>query len=174
MRSPYAPINKKICGSGSVTMAAHDAVEPSVVKYFPPLPPWLGRLTGAGAHATPGVAVDVAVRRYPSVPTGSRATVSSAVPTSRSPLALIRVPDIAEAIITAACVAEFAAEVADVAAAVAEFAADVAEVAAAVALLSALVALVAAAVWLVSAEAADVAAAVWLASAEAVNVATLR
>ena len=35
---------------GSVVIVPHDAVEPFVVKYLPPLPDWLGRLTGAAAH----------------------------------------------------------------------------------------------------------------------------
>jgi hypothetical protein len=192
MLASYAPINKKICGSGSVTMAAHDAVEPSVVKYFPPLPLWLGRLTGAGAHEMPDVVEDVAVRRYPSVPTAKRLTVSSATPTSRSPLALMRVPEIAEATTTAAWLAELAAEVALVAALDADVAALVALVAAAcawylaeysppatgvlncVAQFCADTSDASALVALFAADVADVAAAVADAWADAVNVATLR
>jgi hypothetical protein len=49
--------------NGSVVMVAHDAVDPSVVKYFPELPLWDGRLTGAAAQVIPLVAVDDAVRR---------------------------------------------------------------------------------------------------------------
>ena len=39
--------------NGSVVMVAHDAVDPLVVKYFPELPVWDGRLTGAAAQVTP-------------------------------------------------------------------------------------------------------------------------
>ena len=61
--SLYAPIINKTFGSGSVTIDAHDAVLPSVVKYFPPLPDCDGRLTGAAAQVTPLAAVDEAVSR---------------------------------------------------------------------------------------------------------------
>ena len=153
----------KISVNGSVTILAHDAVEPFVVKYFPPLPDWLGRLTGAAAQVIPLVAVDDAVSKNPSVPTASLATVSAADATIKSPFASTICAEIAEPINAALA----AAEVADVAALLAD-------VAAAVALLAELVALVAAAVWLVRAEAADVAAAVAEFCADADNVATLR
>ena len=113
--------------SGSVVMVAHDAVEPSVVRYFPPLPVCEGRLTGAAAHWTPYVAVDAAVRMNPSVPTASLAAVSAADATTMSPLASKIVAWIAEA----AAAAEAAAEDAEVAALDADVAALVALVAAA-------------------------------------------
>lgn len=93
-------------------MAAHDAVDPSVVKYLPPLPVWLGRLTGAAAQVIPLVAVEEAVSRYPSAPTANLAAVSAAEPTIKSPLASKIVAWIAEA----AAAAELAALVALVAA----------------------------------------------------------
>lgn len=71
------------------------------------------------AHLIPEVSAESATRICPLVPTGRRATVSSATPTSKSPLALISVPDTAEATIVAARVADAAALVALVAAAVA-------------------------------------------------------
>jgi hypothetical protein len=40
----------KIDGVGSVTIDAHEAVLPFVVKYFPVLPVCVGRLIGAEAH----------------------------------------------------------------------------------------------------------------------------
>lgn len=135
-------------------MVAHDAVDPSVVKYLPPLPVWLGRLTGAAAQVIPLVAVEEAVRRYPSAPTASLAAVSAAEATIRSPLASKIVAWIA----LAAAAAELAAEVADVAADDAEVAADEAEVLALEADVDAAVAEFAADVALVAAELADVAA----------------
>jgi hypothetical protein len=126
-------------------MAAQDAVLPSVVKYFPLLPVCVGRLTGAAAHFIPDVSAESAVSKYPLVPTPSLPTVSSAVPTSKSPLALIKVPCTAPATIVAARDADVAEELALVAADVADVCAEVALVAAAVAELEALVAEVAAA-----------------------------
>ena len=38
----YAPISIKICGLGSVVIAAHEALLPSVVKYLPELLAWAG------------------------------------------------------------------------------------------------------------------------------------
>jgi hypothetical protein len=75
---------------GSVTIAAHDAVVPLVVKYLPLLPVCDGRLTGAAAHCKPRVAVDAAVSKYPSVPIGNLAAKSGALPTTKSPFASIR------------------------------------------------------------------------------------
>jgi hypothetical protein len=75
---------------GSVTIAAHDAVVPLVVRYFPELPVCDGRLTGAAAHCKPRVAVDAAVSKYPSVPIGNLAAKSGALPTTKSPFASIR------------------------------------------------------------------------------------
>lgn len=122
--------------SGSVTILAHDAVEPFVVKYFPPFPVWLGRLIGAAAQVTPRVAVDAAVNINPSVPTPSLETVSLALATIMSPLASTNVDRIAlpiRAALAAADVAEVAALDAEVAAAVALAAAAVADAAALVA-----------------------------------------
>lgn len=109
------------------------------------------------AHLMPGVVVESTTSTCPLLPTGRRATVSSAVPTSKSPLASIRVPDTALATIVAASDAEVAALVAEVAAAVAEAAALVALLAEAVALVAEDVALVAALVADVAEAAADVA-----------------
>jgi hypothetical protein len=128
-------------------MVAHDAVDPSVVKYLPPLPVWLGRLTGAAAQAIPLVAVEEAVSRYPSAPTESTAAVSFALATKISPLALndvARRADPNAAAELAADVAEVAAELAEVKADDAEVLALDAEVAADVALVAALEAEVAA------------------------------
>jgi hypothetical protein len=83
----YAPISNNTLGNGSVSTAAHDAVLPSVVKYLPPLPVCEGKLTGAIAQVIPLVAVDEAVRRYPSMPTANLAKVSAALATNRSPFA---------------------------------------------------------------------------------------
>jgi hypothetical protein len=50
-----------ICGSGSVTIVAHDAVEPFVVKYFPPLP-----LCDGNASTVPhDVVVPSLVKNFP-------------------------------------------------------------------------------------------------------------
>jgi hypothetical protein len=38
----YAPISIKICGLGSVVIAAHEAAVPLVVKYLPELLAWAG------------------------------------------------------------------------------------------------------------------------------------
>lgn len=135
-------------------MVAHDAVDPFVVRYFPPLPVWLGRLTGAAAQVTPLVAVEEAVSRYPSAPTASLAAVSAADAIIKSPLASKMVAWIA----LAAAAAELAAEVADVAADDAEVAADDAEVLALEADVAADDAEVEAEVALVAADVADVAA----------------
>lgn len=70
-----------------MVIAAHEAVDPSVVRYLPALPDWLGKLTGAAAQVIPFVAVEEAVRINPSVPTPSRAAVSAAEATIKSPLA---------------------------------------------------------------------------------------
>jgi hypothetical protein len=105
--------------NGSVVMVAQEAVDPSVVKYLPVLPDCEGRLTGAAAQVTPLVAVDDAVRRYPSVPTARRATVSAADATIKSPLAsamVARIADPSKAAEVAAEDAEVAALEADVAA----------------------------------------------------------
>lgn len=80
-----------------MVIAAHDAVVPFVVRYLPEFPVWSGKLTGAAAHWTPRVAVDAAVRICPFVPTGSRAAVSAADATIKSPLASKIVAWIAEA-----------------------------------------------------------------------------
>ena len=77
----------KMSVNGSVVIVAQDALDPLVVKYLPPLPVWLGRLTGAAAQVTPLVAVDDAVSKYPSVPTASLTAVSAADATIKSPLA---------------------------------------------------------------------------------------
>ena len=105
-------------------MVSQDAVDPSVVKYLPPLPVWLGRLTGAAAQVIPLVAVEEAVSRYPSEPTESTAAVSFALATKISPLALNDVAKRADP----NAAAEFAADVAEVAAELAEVKADDAEV----------------------------------------------
>lgn len=143
-------------------MVAQDAVDPSVVKYLPPLPVWLGRLTGAAAQVIPLVAVEEAVSRYPSEPTESTAAVSFALATKISPLALNDVASKADP----KAVAELAAEVAEVAAELADVKADDAEV-------LALDAEVAADVALVLAELADVAALAAEVSALAATVAIL-
>lgn len=117
-------------------IAAHEAVEPSVVKYLPAFPDWLGKLTGAAAQVIPLVAVEDAVRINPSVPTPRRAAVSAALATIKSPLASKMVAWIAEAACEAAALAELAetrAFAAEVDAAVADTAALAAEVEAAIA-----------------------------------------
>ena len=73
--------------NGSVVIVDQEAVDPSVVKNFPELLVWDGRLTGAAAQVIPLVAVDAAVSKYPSVPTANLAAVSAADATIKSPLA---------------------------------------------------------------------------------------
>lgn len=135
-------------------MVAHDAVDPSVVKYLPPLPVWLGRLTGAAAQVIPLVAVEEAVSRYPSEPTERTAATSFALATNISPLALNDVASRADP----KAAAEVAAELAEVAAELAEVRAEDAEVDALEAEVAADVALVAAELAEVAALAAEVAA----------------
>lgn len=48
---------------GSVVTDAHDAVVPSVVKYLPPLPVWLGNPDGAADHLIPAACAESAVSR---------------------------------------------------------------------------------------------------------------
>lgn len=107
-------------------IAAHEAVEPSVVKYLPALPDWLGRLTGAAAQVIPLVAVEDAVRINPSVPTPRRAAVSAAEATIKSPLASKIVAWIEPATEAAAELAETRADAAEVEAAIAETLAEAA------------------------------------------------
>jgi len=61
-------------------------VEPSVVKYLPLLPVWLGKASTA-AHSTPSAAPELALRKYPFVPTESLPGVSADVATIKSPFA---------------------------------------------------------------------------------------
>ena len=59
MRIPYMPASIMTCGSGSVTIAAQDAFVPSVVRYFPLFPVWVGR-----ALTVPHVTLVPSVVRY--------------------------------------------------------------------------------------------------------------
>jgi len=43
VRLNYIPASIMTCGSGSVTIEAQEAFVPSVVRYFPPFPDWVGR-----------------------------------------------------------------------------------------------------------------------------------
>ena len=83
---PVSPV-PAVTDSMSAEIVAHDAVLPSVVKYFPEFPVCDGRLIGAAAHSTPLVAEELAVKIYPFVPTASLATVLSAEATRISPFA---------------------------------------------------------------------------------------
>ena len=151
-------------------IAAHEAVEPSVVKYLPAFPDWLGKLTGAAAQVIPLVAVEDAVRINPSVPTPRRAAVSAALATIKSPLASNIVAWIAEAACEAAALAELAetrADAAEVEAAVAEAAALAADVEAAIAEVLAATSDALAAAAEVDAAIALVLAAIWLTDAAA-------
>jgi hypothetical protein len=85
----YAPISINTDGVGSVTIAAHEAVVPFVVRYFPEFPVWEGNPDGAAAQASPVAAALDTVRTYPSVDaTVKIAGVSLALAESISPLAL--------------------------------------------------------------------------------------
>lgn len=145
----------KISVSGSVTILAHDAVEPFVVKYLPELPVCEGRASTVD-QASPLAVLESALRYCPLVPTATLTTVSAALAAIRSPFASTIVDKIAlpiNAALAAAELADVKADDADVAAELALVAAEVADVAA---------------------DAALVAAADSLTAADAVNVATLR
>lgn len=134
-------------------MVAHDAVDPLVVKYLPPLPVWLGRASTVD-QTSPLAVVESAFKYWPLVPTARRIAVSAALAAIKSPFASKITAWIAEA----AAAAELAALVALVAADDAEVDAELAEVKADDADVLALDAEVAADVALVAALEADVAA----------------
>jgi hypothetical protein len=82
----YAPIKRNTVGVGSVVMAPQEVVEPSVVRYLPVFPLWLGSGSYAD-HFKPVAVLESATRTVLFEPTVNLPGVSALVATRMSPLA---------------------------------------------------------------------------------------